>query len=138
MNGTSRTTQAILLAGDILILALVTLFGFATHNEAGTAGARMLTTFIPLCVAWLLVAPHLDVFDPDRAADLRQVWRPFWAMILAGPFAGWLRGVFLNAPILPVFVVVLGGFSALALLVWRAGYALFASRRRGGQEITYG
>ena len=122
--------QIILLAGDMLVLALVTLFGFARHGGLASSGVRPLTTFIPLVVGWLLVAPFLGVFDPQRAANPRQLWRPFWAMVLAGPMAGWLRGVLLNEPIQPVFVFVLGGISALALLAWRSLYWLVISRKK--------
>jgi len=131
MNERSRLVQQIiLLAGDIIVLALVTLFGFARHGELASGGVRLMTTFIPLVVAWLLVAPFLGVFDLQLAADLRQLWRPFWAMVLAGPMAGWLRGVLLNEPIQPVFVLVLGGISALALLGWRSLYWLVISRKK--------
>jgi hypothetical protein len=55
-------------------------------------------------------------------------------MVLAGPLAAWMRGVLLgNAPILPVFVVVLGGVSALALLAWRALYCFTFARRSASQ-----
>ena len=118
------------IAGDSITLALVTLVGFATHDELGTAGFRLLTTFIPLLVAWLLVAPHLGVFDPQRLREPLQLWRPFWAMILAAPLAGWLRGAWLNAPVIPIFVAVLGGVSALALLLWRSIYWLVFVRGR--------
>ncbi|MEJ2600882.1 MAG: DUF3054 domain-containing protein [Anaerolineales bacterium] len=119
----------ILVAGDVLVLLLVTIFGFATHGELGTAGLRMLTTFVPLVVAWGLVAPHLGVFDLEKSSQPAQLWRPFWAMVLAGPWAAWLRGVMLNEPILPIFVVVLGGICALALLLWRTLYWAFYARR---------
>jgi hypothetical protein len=121
--------HAVLLVGDIIVLALVTGFGFASHGTLETAGTRMLTTFIPLVIAWLLIAPLLGVFDLSRVADPRQLWRPVWAMVLASPMAAWIRGAWLNAPILPVFVVILGGVSALGLLVWRALF-LFALRRK--------
>lgn len=130
MNTKSASMQMILLVGDLVTLALVTLFGFASHGTAGTAGTRMLFTLVPLCVAWLLVAPHLGAFDRQRSVDWRQLWRPFWAMVLAGPLAAWMRGALLQAPILPVFVVVLGGVSALALLAWRSLYWLVGSRKR--------
>ena len=120
----------VLLAGDVITLALVTLVGFARHNELGTAGARILSTFVPLMIAWLLVAPHLGAFDLQRTTDLRQLWRPFWAMVLAAPFAAWMRGAWLNAPILPIFVVVLGGVSALAVSIWRLIYWGVFSRGR--------
>jgi hypothetical protein len=119
----------IMLAGDTITLLLVTLAGFARHNELETAGSRMLTTFVPLVVAWLLLAPHLQAFDLERASELRQLWRPFWAMVLAAPMAGLLRGVWLNAGIIPTFVVVLGGVSALALLAWRFLFWAFIAWR---------
>ena len=128
-----KTKQVVLLTGDVVTLALVTVFGFATHGEVATAGTRMLTTFLPLVFAWLLISPHLGVFDLKRLADPRQLWRPFWAMLLAGPLAAWLRAVMLNSPILPIFVVVLGSISALALLLWRSLYwALFRKSPSAG------
>lgn len=111
--------------GDIVTLVIVTVIGFASHNELGAAGSRMLTTFFPLVLAWFLVSPHLGVYQPVRISDPRQLWRPFWAMVLAGPFAAWLRGMWLSMPIQPTFVVVIGGVSALAILIWRAIYWLF-------------
>ena len=119
-----------LIIGDILTLTIVTVIGFASHGTAGTAGSRMLTTFIPLLVAWLLIAPHLKVYDRDIVLDGRQLWRPFWAMVLAGPMAAWLRGMLLNSPILPVFVIILGGVSALAILAWRGLYWLIMTRMK--------
>ena len=130
MRNRSNIQRYYLIIGDTLTLAIVTVFGFASHGTAGTAGSRMLTTFIPLLVAWLLVAPHLKVYDPEIALDVRQLWRPFWAMVLAGPMAAWLRGVLLNSPILPVFVVILGGVSALAILAWRGLYWLLMTRMK--------
>jgi hypothetical protein len=122
----------ILIAGDLLVLLFVTIFGFATHGELGSAGLRVLTTFVPLVVAWALVAPHLGAFDLEKTSQSSQLWRPFWAMVLAGPWAAWMRGALLNAPIIPVFVVVLGGICALALLVWRfLFWAIYARRLQG-------
>lgn len=118
-----------LVAGDVLILGLVTLTGFASHDELGTAGTRMLTTFVPLVLAWFLISPWLSVFRAEITANPRQLWRPFWAMVLAGPMAAWIRGAWLQRPIVPIFVVVLGGISALALLAWRLIYWLIYTRR---------
>jgi hypothetical protein len=138
MSQINQTTQSTyLVAGDLLTLALVTVIGFASHGEAATAGLRMLTTFVPLALAWFLVAPFFGVYEPDRAAAYRQLWRPFWAMIVAGPLAGWLRSVILgivnhtglNTPILPIFVVVLGGIAALAVLVWRLLAVVFLKQK---------
>ena len=124
----------LLLAGDIIVFAFVTLFGFASHGTLGSAGSRMLATWVPLWLAWLLIAPHLLVYREEITSEWNQLWRPLWAMILAAPFAAWLRGVWLGSPILPVFVVVLGGVSALAILAWRAlfwAWRFWMDRRRG-------
>lgn len=118
----------VLLLGDALTLALTTVFGFAFHDELGARSTRILTTFVPLLAAWLLIAPHLGVFDLRHVGELTQLWRPFWAMVLAAPMAAWLRGVWLDAVILPVFVVVLGGISALALFLWRLMYCFVGAR----------
>ena len=118
----------VLLLGDLITLLLVTLFGFASHGTMGTAGMRMLTTFVPLATAWLLIAPHLRLFQEAVSRDWKELWRPFWAMVLAAPLAAWLRGAWLGAPIIPIFVVVLGGISALSLLVWRILYWVWRNR----------
>jgi hypothetical protein len=110
----------VLAAGDVLVLALVTVYGFASHDQLGTAGARMLTTFVPLLIGWFLVSPHLQAFDLQRAARAWDLWRPFWAMILAAPLAVFIRAVMLSTAINPIFVVIIGGVAALALLAWRA------------------
>ena len=104
------------------------MIGFASHGTAGTAGTRMLTTFIPLVAAWFLIAPHLKVYEDKVANDWRQLWRPSWSMVLSAPMAGWMRGMILNAPILPLFVIILGGVSALGMLVWRGLFAIIMGR----------
>lgn len=119
-----------MLAGDAITLALVTVFGFASHGTIETAGTRILATYIPLLVSWFLISPYLGVYNPTKVCKLRQMWRPFWAMVLSGPFAGWLRGVWLNTPVLPIFVIILGGVSALSILLWRLIYFLIFCRQR--------
>ena len=122
-----------LIIGDAITLALVTAVGFASHGTLETAGMRMLTSYVPLLVSWILIAPYLGVYKLELVSDLRQLWRPFWAMVLAAPFAAWMRGAWLGTAILPLFVVVLGGFSALAILVWRLLY-LGIIRRAGRND----
>jgi hypothetical protein len=127
---TSGFTQkhAFLLAGDILLFGIITLFGFASHNQLTTAGAHMFTTFVPLVAAWLMIAPHLRLFDLKSARQPEELWRPFWAMLLAAPMAGFLRGLLLQAPVLPVFILVIGGISALAMLLWRGIFAFWLGK----------
>lgn len=120
--------RVILIAGDIITLGIVTIFGFASHGTAGSAGSRMLTTFIPLVVGWFLIAPFLKVYDRQVVREWRQIWRPFWSMVLAAPMAVWMRGMILSAPILPLFVIILGGVSALGILLWRGVFMIIVSR----------
>lgn len=117
-----------LILGDAISLALVTVIGFASHATLGTASFRMVTTYLPLLAAWLLIAPHLGAFSNQHVSDVRQLWRPMWAMILAAPLAAWMRGFWLDSPILPVFVMVIGGSSALAILIWRSLYIFLITR----------
>lgn len=119
-SGNSKRLFWMLLLGDVLVLFLVTLFGLARHGEMGSASSRILYNLPPVLLAWGMIAPFLGAYSLQNAADIKQIWRPFYAMVLAGPMAAFLRAVLLgNAPILPVFVVVIGGISALALLLWR-------------------
>jgi hypothetical protein len=50
-------------------------------------------------------------------------------MLFAASFAALLRGLWLNAPIIPIFAVVLASTSALGMLIWRALYLLFTRSR---------
>jgi len=125
------TFPAVLIGGDAAALAVVTAAGFATHGELASAGLRMLTTWVPLCLAWALIAPWLGLYDVSLVYQFRQMWRPALAAALAAPMAGLLRSLALgSAPILPIFVLVLGATSALALFAWRILWVLFQNRRR--------
>ena len=126
----NRRALIILIIGDLIVLGGVTVMGFASHGTAGTAGARMLTTFLPLVAGWFMLVPLSGVYDVEQATDLRQLWRPFWSMVMAAPMAAFLRAVWLGAPIQAVFVLVLGGVSSLSILAWRAIYLLFARQRQ--------
>jgi len=112
--------KIILLIGDCVVFAIVTVFGFASHETLGTAGFRMLTTFVPVVIAFLLIAPYLHVYDIEVINPLRDLWRPPWAMVLAAPMAAFLRGAWLGTSIIPIFIVVIGAGNAIAILIWRA------------------
>lgn len=115
--------------GDIIALAIITVIGFASHGETELSFLpRMLTTFLPLVVSWFLIAPWLGLLSAEITSNPKQLWRPFLAMILAAPMATFLRGVLLNAPVLPLFTTILGGSSALGILVWRGLFILLRKR----------
>ena len=130
MRGNFLGETWFLALGDILAIGVVTLIGFARHGEILSSGLRPLTTFVPLCLVWLLIAPFIGAYHPARASDVRQLWRPVVAALVAAPFAAMLRSVLLQTPIQPVFVLVLGLASALGLLIWRGIFILLLTRYR--------
>ncbi len=115
---TTSSSARWLLLGDTGALALVTLIGFAAHGELQNAGWRMATTFFPLLSAWLCAGGALGCLRTPNASLLRLGW----AFVLTAPLAAWLRGLWLMRPIPPVFVLVLGAFTALSLGTWRLAY----------------
>jgi hypothetical protein len=118
-----------LILGDILAIAILTLIGFATHDEASLSFLpRMAAFFFPLCISWFLLAPALRLFEREVVSNPKQLWRPALAGFFAGPLAAVLRGFILDAPIIPIFAAVLAVMSALGMIVWRALY-FFLSRR---------
>jgi hypothetical protein len=123
-----QISLVILLIGDAFTLALVTVIGFASHNTLESAGSRIFTTYLPLLGAWFLVAPYLQAFNINRASNASQLWRPIWAIVLAAPLAAWLRGLWLSSPISPIFVAVIAGTSAAAILIWRVLFYLLLSK----------
>jgi hypothetical protein len=134
--------------GDALTLLIVTLIGFATHGESNLSFLpRILATFVPLLVAWFLIAYWFGLLTPTRPPLARHpvranakhlgdvpkaegVLTAGLAMLFAGPLAIVLRGLILNAPIIPIFAVVLSVISALGMIVWRALYFLLSSKFR--------
>jgi len=117
--------KLILYLGDAVTIALLTLIGFASHDELNAAFfLRMLAAFIPLAVAWFLLAPWFGLFEPEITYNAKQLWRPVFAMVFAAPFAAVLRSLILNTAILPVFAMVLAATSAFAMLLWRGLYLL--------------
>lgn len=118
-----------LYAGDILTIAALTVLGFVTHGETNVSFLpRMGALFVSLVVSWFLLAPWLGLFQQETTSNSKQLWRPILAMFFAAPLAAVLRGLILNAPILPIFAAVLAGTSALGMVVWRALYFLWNRR----------
>jgi flagellar biosynthesis protein FliQ len=113
-------SKPLLILGDILAIALVTILGFATHGETGLSFVpRMGATFFPLAIAWFLLAPRLGLFQDEIIHQARQLWRPALTAFFAAPMAAVLRGLMLNAPVIPIFAIVLGAASAVGMVIWR-------------------
>lgn len=124
-------SKQFLIAGDILAIVIVTVIGFATHGEADLSFLpRMLAAFVPLTVSWFLLAPWFGLFQQEITSNPRQLWRPVFAMLFAAPLAAVVRGFLLNAPIIPIFAVVLASTSAFGILIWRGLYFLLSRNSR--------
>jgi len=121
----SLMNKRILILGDILAIALITLIGFATHGEAGVSFLpRMAAIYFPLSISWFLLAPALGLFQHEITSNPKHLWRPALTALFVAPLAAVLRGLILNAPIIPIFAVVLGATSAFGMVVWRGLYCL--------------
>lgn len=118
-------SKLILALGDLLAIAIVTIIGFATHRETGLSFLpRMAALYFPLSISWFLLAPALGLFQNEATANAKQLWRPALAAFFAATLAAVLRGFILNAPIIPIFAIVLGSVCALGMVLWRGLYFL--------------
>ena len=127
--------KSLLILGDIFAILIVTVIGFATHGEVGAGSPspnivipRMAVVFFPLAITWFLLAPWFGLFQLEITTNPKQLWRPLFAMLYAAPLAVVLRGLILNAAIIPVFAVVLTATSAFGMLVWRGIYFLLSRK----------
>ena len=110
----------ILILGDLIVVLATTLVGFANHGELQLdAYDRLAATFLPFAASWFCVSPWLGCFDARRALVLRNAWRPPVAALLAAPLGALLRGLWLGAPVMPLFAVVMGAVLGAAMFVWR-------------------
>ncbi len=115
--------KSILVIGDIIAIAILTVIGFATHGETGTSFLpRMAAVFVPATITWFLLAPWFGLFEKQAIQEIRLFWRIPLAVVFAAPLALVLRGAVLNAPVLPIFVLVFTSTTSLGLLVWRIIY----------------
>jgi hypothetical protein len=121
--------KSILVFGDILALVTVTIIGFITHGEGGLEYLpRMAAAFVPLAIAWLALAPWFKLFDLEAAFHIKTFGRIALAVVFAAPLALIFRGLFLNAPIIPIFAVVFTLTSAFGLILWRVIHFLFTKK----------
>jgi hypothetical protein len=128
-NKVYMNQKTILILGDILAIAILTIIGFAMHGEADISFVpRMGTTFFPLLLSWFLIAPWFGLFDEQVRANTNLLWRIPLAMLLAAPLATILRSALLGNLAIPLFALILGGSNALGMLVWRWIYIFIARR----------
>ncbi len=124
-----KNNKTILIAGDITAIAVLTLIGFATHDEVDiTFLPRMAAAFFPTLIGWFFFAPWFGLFDRQAGADFKLLWRILPALCAVAPFAVILRAAILNSAALPLFALILGSTNALGMLVWRSIYIFIVKR----------
>jgi hypothetical protein len=119
-------------AGDILMALILSIVGYLTHYANLEAFSwRWLSTFLPFCLGWILAATSSGLYsDAISGHPWQAAWRAGIAAGLAAPFAAMLRGVYLNAAVSPLFMVVLSACSALGFGVWRCLWAWFGDGKK--------
>ena len=116
--------------GDTIAIALLTLIGFASHQELNASFLpRMAATFFPVAISWFVIAPWFGLFQDEYPSKIPQHWRIILAVFYASTMAAFLRGLILQSDIPPVFILALGGSAALGMLIWRGVYSLFVRKR---------
>lgn len=126
-------SRKMLVISDAIAIALVTFAGFAFHGETDASILpRFLLSFVPLTIAWFILAPLLGLYQPEITSNPKQLWRPALAMIFAAPLAALLRANILGSMVIPVFANVLAATSALGMVVWR-GIVILLNRK--GREV---
>lgn len=129
MARTPPRPRLLLALGDLMVVALTVVAGFAQHGVlAGAGAARLAATVVPFAAAWFASAAGLGCFDSYRTSTWRDLWRPLLAAILSAPLGAVLRGLWLGAPVIPVFAIVMGAVLGAAMTAWRA-LAVLALRR---------
>lgn len=116
-----KRRRLILIIGDSLVILIVAVIGFASHGTLDSPGSRLLATLIPFLAAWFATAIPLQALDPQATQGV-GLWRPGWAVVLAAPLGSWVRGLWLQTPVLTTFVLVMVAFLLLGLLLWRLFY----------------
>jgi hypothetical protein len=128
MRALKKSTLIWLVIGDGLVVLAVTLFGLNSHDQS-LAGLNWLSTFLPVTLAWGLIAPWFGLYQADVVHSPLQVWRILPTILLAAPLALLLRSLWLGRPIIWQFGLVLGGILTLAFMIWRLVWAFAPGRR---------
>jgi hypothetical protein len=129
----SRSSPAILVAGDLLVILSFVWIGRSSHSLAINDILAGLSTALPFILSWFLITPWFGIYLTDVAQDWRKlVPRLLLAWAVAGPVALVLRALVLGRPvpggIIPIFAMVSLGYIGLVALVWRLAYIWWVNR----------
>ncbi len=114
--------------GDVAVLVVLTVIGFASHSTLDQTW-RLVVTTLGVLAAWAIVGPWFGVFSVEVLTRWQSVWRVALAWAIAAPVAGFLRGLVLDLSVSPTFILVTIIVNGAAMVVWRAAYAAFEARR---------
>lgn len=124
--------RAVMTSGDLATIGVITIVGFAAHDEIESAFLlRIVVFFVVLSACWLLVAGVLGVLNQDTAQTGRFTWRIPIAALIAAPLAALLRSLLLWIPLVPVFVAVIAAVTTAGLTSWRLIWSALARRFNG-------
>jgi hypothetical protein len=120
-----------LVGGDILAVLVLSIIGYLMHYAGKEPFSfRWLSTFLPFCLGWGMAASLAGLYSAPVASHWREsVWRAALAGILAAPFAAMVRGLYLDAAVSPLFMIVLSAFAMATMALWRGIWAMLASRK---------
>ena len=116
LNMTKPSNKTLLLGGDAIVVFVVAVIGFLSHNESPLALVnRFLASWFPFTAAWVLAAYGLGLYQPGRFSLARILL----AAVLAAPFGAVLRGLWLGTVVQTTFVLVMAGVLGLGMILWR-------------------
>ncbi len=113
--------------GDIVVLTVITVLGFATHHTLD-AYWRMFVTVLVTLIAWGVVAPWFDAYSTTTLTRLSSIWKILLATVVATPLAAFLRGWFLGIDVSSTFILTGIAFNGLAMMIWRGALAVYLGR----------
>ncbi len=120
--------QRQVLIGDLAVVSLMTVVGFASHQQVGAIGRMVFTAGLAF-LGWMWLAPWFGLFHEEICRSPGRVWwRVAWAWTAVGPLVTVVRALILGTTLAPVFTVVFTMTQILAFVIWRAAYARWASR----------
>ena len=119
----------ILIFGDIITLAIVTWIGFVSHGESDSSYLpRFFAALIPLLIAWFGFIRWVGLLHEEIVIEPKKLLCIPLAMVFAIPLAAFLRGLILNSPIQPMFVIAFYATNTIGMLIWRWIYLFIAKR----------
>jgi hypothetical protein len=121
-----------LAGGDALAILILSIAGYLSHYAGREDfNFRWASTFFPFWLGWILAALIGALYQVEVAGQWKTAaWRALIAGALAAPFATMLRGLYLNAAVSPVFMIVLTANAALAMVLWRVFWAWLSQRKK--------